>query len=193
MSAHSNTCRQSNWKETRPLFDRTSFLSAWCYTRWRRVRMDFQGKSPASIVAAILGLELAPVTTLQPTSPLDLDRLIRTALAKNPDKPWRSGHDIGIALAGISTADYRICPVPWPDMVADYRWSGKGCFAGIRGPISLSASRMHPRHSFGSRLRSPRAWISPGLKSFSPLLPTDTRSPSLQLTITVSDPYGCDV
>ena len=62
-------------------------------------------------------MELAPVTTLQPTSPPDLDRLIRTALAKNPDERWRSAHDIGIALAGISTADYRITqfrsPIWW--------------------------------------------------------------------------------
>ena len=67
----------------------------------------FQGKTPANIVAAILGSEPAPITTLQPTSPPGLDRLIRTALAKNPDERWQSAHDIGIALAGISAADYR--------------------------------------------------------------------------------------
>jgi eukaryotic-like serine/threonine-protein kinase len=68
----------------------------------------FQGKTPASIVAAILASEPAPITTLQPTSPPEFDRLIRTALAKNPDERWQSTHDIGIALSSISAAaDYR--------------------------------------------------------------------------------------
>jgi eukaryotic-like serine/threonine-protein kinase len=69
-------------------------------------RPAFQGKTPASTVAAILGSEPASITALQPTSPPELDRLIRTALAKNPDERWQSAHDIGIALAGISAANY---------------------------------------------------------------------------------------
>ena len=62
----------------------------------------FQGKTPASIIAAILALDPAPIPTLQPTSPPEFDRLARTALAKNPDERWQSAHDIGIALASIS-------------------------------------------------------------------------------------------
>src|SRR6266852_3353859 len=62
----------------------------------------FSGKTPASIVAAILASTPAPVATLLPTSPAELDRLIRTALAKNPDDRWQSAHDISIGLAGIS-------------------------------------------------------------------------------------------
>ena len=62
----------------------------------------FSGKTPASIVAAILASAPTPVATLQPTSPAELDRLIRTALAKNPDDRWQSAHDISIGLAGIS-------------------------------------------------------------------------------------------
>jgi len=61
----------------------------------------FQGKTPASIIAAIIALDPAPIPTLQPTSPPEFDRLTRTALAKNPDDRWQSAHDIGIALAGI--------------------------------------------------------------------------------------------
>ena len=62
----------------------------------------FQGKTPASIVAAILGSEPTPIKTLEATSPPELDRLICTALAKNPDERWQSAHDIGITLRGIS-------------------------------------------------------------------------------------------
>ena len=64
----------------------------------------FSGKTPASIVAAILASEPTPITTLQPASPPDLDRLIRTALAKSPDERWQSAHDISIAFGGIAAA-----------------------------------------------------------------------------------------
>jgi len=65
----------------------------------------FQGKTPASIVASILGSEPTSIKTLEPTSPPELDRLIRTALAKNPDDRWQSAHDIGITLKGISATE----------------------------------------------------------------------------------------
>ena len=69
----------------------------------------FQGKTPASIVAAILGSEPTPIKTLEATTPPELDRLIRTALAKNPDERWQSAHDIGITLRGISAS---VTPLP---------------------------------------------------------------------------------
>ena len=59
-----------------------------------------QRKAPASIVAAILASEPTPINT-RPTSPPELDRLIRTALAKNPNDRWQSAHDVS-ALGGIA-------------------------------------------------------------------------------------------
>src|SRR5215831_4043285 len=69
----------------------------------------FQGKTPPSIVAAILGSEPTPIKTLEGTTPPELDRLIRTALSKNPDERWQSAHDIGITLRGISAT---VTPLP---------------------------------------------------------------------------------
>ena len=63
----------------------------------------FNGKSPASIVAAILASEPTPIRVLQPTSPPELDRVISTALAKNPDERWQSAHDISVTLDLITT------------------------------------------------------------------------------------------
>ena len=100
----------------------------------------FQGKNPASIVAAILALEPTPIPTLRPTSPPEFDRLTRTALAKNPDERWQSAHDIGIALAGISAAGYPHTQRPSPT----WRWIaaavvsaallGSGVYSIIRKP-----------------------------------------------------------
>src|SRR5229473_2537946 len=63
----------------------------------------FTGKTPASIVAAILTSEPVTITALRPTSLLELNRLIRTALAKNPDERWQSARDVGILLDSIAT------------------------------------------------------------------------------------------
>jgi len=76
----------------------------------------FSGKTRASVLAAILASEPTPVTKLQPASSLELDRLIRTALAKNPDERWQSVHDIGISLSGIAATETphpAATPSPW--------------------------------------------------------------------------------
>jgi serine/threonine protein kinase len=75
----------------------------------------FNGKTAASMIAAILASEPIPITTLKPASPPDLDRLIRTVLAKNPDERWQSARDIGIALAGIAAGDKRR-PSEYPNL-----------------------------------------------------------------------------
>src|SRR6266446_2887257 len=63
----------------------------------------FSGKTPASVIAAILASEPKPLTTSPFSSAAELDRLIRTALAKTPDERWQSAHDISILLTSIVT------------------------------------------------------------------------------------------
>jgi serine/threonine protein kinase len=50
----------------------------------------FEGKTQASLFAAILEREPPAVTVLQPLVPSSLDRVIRRCLAKNPDDRWQS-------------------------------------------------------------------------------------------------------
>jgi serine/threonine protein kinase len=44
----------------------------------------FEGKSTASIIAAVLERNPPPVSTVQPTSPPALDRVVKTCVAKDP-------------------------------------------------------------------------------------------------------------
>ena len=44
----------------------------------------FEGKSQASLIAAILEREPPPIATFQPVSPPAFDRLVQTCLAKDP-------------------------------------------------------------------------------------------------------------
>ena len=54
----------------------------------------FDGKSPASVIAAILEREPAPITALEPLAPPVLDHVIRRCLAKEPDDRWQTAGDL---------------------------------------------------------------------------------------------------
>ncbi|HYS03658.1 MAG TPA: protein kinase [Candidatus Dormibacteraeota bacterium] len=65
-------------------------------------RCPFEGKTQASVIAAILAAEPQPITTLRPTAPAALDRVIRTCLAKDPDERFQSAHDLLLQLRFIA-------------------------------------------------------------------------------------------
>ena len=54
----------------------------------------FEGKSQASLIAAILERQPPPISTLQSMSPPALDRLVRKCLAKDPEERWATAHDL---------------------------------------------------------------------------------------------------
>ena len=61
----------------------------------------FEGKSQASLIAAILKEEPKAISDIQPLTPPILERLIKTCLAKDPDDRWQNAHDIGNQLRWI--------------------------------------------------------------------------------------------
>ncbi len=67
-------------------------------------RKAFEGKSQASLIAAILKEEPRPISSLQPASPPALDRLVRACLAKDPAERIQSARDARIALEWIADA-----------------------------------------------------------------------------------------
>jgi len=68
-------------------------------------RKAFEGKTPASVMAAILEREPQPITVSQPLAPPALDRLVKTCLAKDPEERWHTAHDLKLQLQGIAEAD----------------------------------------------------------------------------------------
>ena len=64
----------------------------------------FEGKSQASLIAAILGSEPKPLRTLQPLAPLALERVVQTCLAKDPEERWQNTRDIMRQLEWIAEA-----------------------------------------------------------------------------------------
>jgi serine/threonine protein kinase len=66
-------------------------------------RRAFDGEDPASIIAAIMKEEPAPVTALARVTPKALDRLVRKCLSKDPDERWQSARDLRDELLWISS------------------------------------------------------------------------------------------
>jgi Tol biopolymer transport system component len=61
----------------------------------------FSGTSQASLIAAILDRDPAPISTVQPMSPPALDRVVKTCLAKDPEDRFQTAHDVKLQLQWI--------------------------------------------------------------------------------------------
>ncbi len=62
----------------------------------------FEGKSQASVIAAILERVPPPISTIQPLSPPALERLAQQCLAKDPNERRQSMHDVLLELKWIA-------------------------------------------------------------------------------------------
>ncbi len=70
----------------------------------------FRGDSSASLIAAILSADPPSMRALQPDVPPALERIILTALEKNPDERWQTAHDVGRQLRWISDTSAATLP-----------------------------------------------------------------------------------
>ncbi len=61
-------------------------------------KRTFEGRTQASLIAAILKEEPRPLAEVAPMTPPALDRIVRTCLAKDPDARWHSARDVQIQL-----------------------------------------------------------------------------------------------
>jgi serine/threonine protein kinase len=61
----------------------------------------FQGANQASLITAIMSVEPPPLATVQPLAPAALERIVRCALAKDPDERWQSAADLRQELIWI--------------------------------------------------------------------------------------------
>jgi serine/threonine-protein kinase len=77
----------------------------------------FEGKTQASVIAAILERDPERIVTVQPASPRALDVLVRRCLAKNRDDRWQSVADLAWALTWID----QVAPATLPRRRASRR------------------------------------------------------------------------
>ena len=61
-------------------------------------RRAFEGKTTASVLAAVLERQPAPIRSTQPMTPPALDKVVKTCLAKDPDERWQAAYDVKLQL-----------------------------------------------------------------------------------------------
>ena len=61
----------------------------------------FDGRTTASLIAAILEREPPPIASRQPLAPAALDDIVRGCLAKDPEDRWQTAHDVKLQLDGL--------------------------------------------------------------------------------------------
>jgi eukaryotic-like serine/threonine-protein kinase len=65
-------------------------------------RRAFEGRSQASLIAAILKEQPRPISELQPLYPAGLDRVVRACLEKDPDDRVQTAHDLRRQLGWVA-------------------------------------------------------------------------------------------
>jgi serine/threonine protein kinase len=102
----------------------------------------FDGKTQASIIAAILEREPPPMSSLQPMAPAALDRVVKTCLAKDPDERWQTAHDVKLQLQWIAEGGSQALAAArtqTPGIARRGLWLTAGItFAGVVTAIVLS-------------------------------------------------------
>jgi hypothetical protein len=73
-------------------------------------KRPFEGKSQASLIAAILDHEPAPVFADRPSVPRFLDHIVRRCLAKSPDDRWQNARDLCNELRWVSRDGLQALP-----------------------------------------------------------------------------------
>jgi Tol biopolymer transport system component len=80
----------------------------------------FEATNPASVIAAILTMEVPAPSALDPLLPPALDRLLQRCLAKNPEARWQSARDL----------------------VETLKWTADAAWAGPAGPRNRVRARI---------------------------------------------------
>ncbi len=65
-------------------------------------RRAFEGSSQASLIAAIMHVQPAPISQVEPLAPPALDRVVSACLAKDPADRIQSAHDVKLQLGWIA-------------------------------------------------------------------------------------------
>jgi Tol biopolymer transport system component len=111
-------------------------------------REAFEGTSHASVISAILRDEPRPISQVEPMAPRELERVVRTCMAKDPEDRWQSAHDVAVGLKWISEGSQAGVPAP---AIARRKtrerlaWTGLAIAALIAAALAAAYLRRAPR------------------------------------------------
>ena len=144
----------------------------------------FEGKSQASLISAIMGQQPAPLSAVAPLAPPALERIVVTALEKDPDERWQSAGDLRRELQWIAGSSGSAASATGTGSSASL---GMGDAAGI----AEAAARARAR----ARLAANAGWIAAGvlavvaaLAAFGPW--SARQAPARLMRFTIDAPPG---
>jgi Tol biopolymer transport system component len=119
----------------------------------------FEGKSQASLIAAILDRDPPPVSTVQSVCPPALDHVVQTCLTKAPESRWQTARDISIELKWITQSGSAptVSSGPAPRMRV---------MAWLAGAVLLAALGLSAGAVLWSRFGNRAANADPPLRKF---------------------------
>ena len=108
-------------------------------------RKAFSASSQASLITAIMSSEPAPISSFVPASPGTLDRVVKTCIAKDPEKRWQNARDVEVALRWIEKEldepERPAAARPRPRWRLHAVWAAVAIAAGILSWLSVRSSR----------------------------------------------------
>lgn len=104
-------------------------------------RRPFQGSSQISVIASILSSDPHPPRSLQPACPAALERIILTALEKNPEDRWQTAHDVARQLRWLSDPSSEPLPATRPRRIPRLAIAGALVIGAL---LTWGAMRMRP-------------------------------------------------
>jgi len=130
----------------------------------------FEGKSQASVIAAILDRDPPPMSSLQPMTPPALDRVVKKCLAKEPEKRWQAASDVCDELKWIAEQGGQAA-VPVPGVAGrKSRERVAWALAAIAVVVAVLATAIPYFHRTPAEVRPVRFTINPPEKGRFPVL-----------------------
>jgi serine/threonine protein kinase len=130
----------------------------------------FAADSQAGLIAAILEHDPPPVSTRQPRTSPELERIIETCLAKNPDARWQHAQDLAFALKAIGgrggVEHVQPPTATTPSRVTIGRWLPHAAWALLTAVLAVVVWSSRPVASDPARHHNPQPVVvlmdSPG-------------------------------
>ena len=111
----------------------------------------FKGSSHLSVIASIISSDPNPPRSLQPLCPAALERIILTALEKNPDDRWQTAHDVARQLRWLSEPSSETLPAARPKRMPGVAIAAAALLIG--GLVAWGALRMRSAPAQSVRLQ----------------------------------------
>jgi serine/threonine protein kinase len=122
----------------------------------------FDGKTTASVIAAVLERQPRPISEAQPASPAALGRIVKTCLAKQADDRWRSAYDVKLQLSGVHEdlqAPANAVAAPRSTTSTMLTWGLVALLIGVAAWLSaVHFRKAPPGHTVRSSLLPPLHW-----------------------------------